>query len=111
MVTNQANQYQVTSVNASTDLRLRTKFASHRTRYIALKVTLIPSSPASGIMPRIFEGNLPRTGSGYRSLDSRGSLEALSKWMKTPGLAFSIQRGLASIPSRDASDKAVQYAA
>ena len=60
MVTSQTNQYLFASVATSTGLRLLPRFTSHSTQHIVLRTTLIPTSPISGIVPRIFVGNLPR---------------------------------------------------
>ena len=42
---------------ASTDFGLLSVLPFRNTQHLALKATMIPSSPANRIMPRIFEGN------------------------------------------------------
>ena len=60
MVPSQANQGQFALIAASTDLRLLPRRDSHSTRHVALRTTLIPSSPANRIVARINAGNLLR---------------------------------------------------
>ena len=63
MVPSLANHCQFAAfarIAAATDLRLLPIHDSRNTRHLARRTTLIPSSPVSGIMPRIVVGNLSR---------------------------------------------------
>ena len=63
MVPNPANHCQFAAcalLTAAMDLRLLPIHDSRSTRHAARRTTLIPSSPAGGIVPRIFAANLLR---------------------------------------------------
>ena len=74
MLPNLSNQRQLAThalTTVATDLCLLPTGDSRSTWHLPRTTILIPSSPASGIMPRIFGGNLPRVGSDNPSTHRR----------------------------------------
>ena len=70
MVPSLVNHGQFALIAASTDARHLSLRGSRGTQPLALRTTLIPTSPTSGIVLRIFVGNVSRKVSASNALNS-----------------------------------------